>query len=398
MAVFSYRATTREGVIVEGLLDAADEDLAAEKLKKTGIIPLKLLSADRGAKKRIINLRSNKADLQTFTGELSVLLNAGLPLDRSLNILSEVFEKKEMKDIIQSILQSIREGKSFSDAIQNQPQIFPRLYINMIKAGEASGLLDIVLSKLNEYLGSSKELKDHIFSAMIYPAILFVTGIVSIIILITFVIPKFSVIFGDLGRSLPLPTKILLAVSSTLQSYWWILLMSVIAGFFMFRYYIKSGSGRYYWDVLKLKLLGDIIIKLETARFCRTLGTLLKSGVPLLQALNNAKDVIENQVISSSLDTISKGVKEGKGMSGPLSGVKTFPTLALSMVKVGEETGQLDDMLLNVASAYEKDLKETVKRFISLLEPMMILGMGLVIGFIVVSILMAIFSIIDLPF
>lgn len=397
MVVFSYRATTRDGLITEGTIEAADEKLAIDKLKGAGVIPLKVLPVSRGKREKKLSFRSARTDLQTFTGELSVLLNAGLPLDRSLNILSEVFEKTEMRDIILSTLKSIREGKSFSDALQNHPRIFPRLYVNMIRAGEASGVLDVVLDKLNEYLESSKELRDHIFSAMIYPTILVVTGIASIIIMIVFVIPRFSVIFEELGSALPLPTKILLYVSNTLQSYWWIFLSPLVALFFMLRHYIKSEEGRRNWDRIKLKLLGDIITKLETARFCRTLGTLLKSGVPLLQALNNARDIIGNQIIASSLDSVSKGVKEGKGMAGPLSETRVFPTLALSMVKVGEETGQMDDMLLKVATVYEKNLKETIKRFVSMLEPVMILTMGLIIGFIVISILMAIFSITDLP-
>lgn len=394
MAAYSYRATTRDGLITEGMIEAADERLAIDKLRSAGFIPLKIMPEAREKKR---GFRSAKADLQTFTGELSVLLNAGLPLDRSLNILSGVFEKREMRDIIVATLKSIREGKSFSDALQNHPRVFPKLYINMIRAGEASGVLDVVLDKLNEYLESSKELREHIFSAMIYPTILVVTGIASIVVMIGFVIPRFSAIFEELGSALPLPTKILLAVSGALQSYWWMFLTPLAAVFFMLRHYVKSEEGRQNWDRVKLRLLGDVITKLETARFCRTLGTLLKSGVPLLQALNNARDVIGNQVIASSLESVSKGVKEGKGMAGPLADAGVFPALAMSMVKVGEETGQMDEMLLKIAAVYEKSLKETIKRFVSMLEPMMILTMGLVIAFIVISILMAIFSITDLP-
>jgi len=255
-----------------------------------------------------------------------------------------------------------------------------------------------VLDKLNEFLESRKELKEHVFSAMIYPTILIATGGASIIVLLTYVLPKFTVLFAELGGSLPLPTQILLAFSNNLKSYWWIVLSLFITGWFIFKHSIKSDTGRYKWDSFKLKLMGDVIRKLETARFCRTLGTLLKSGVPLLQALNNAKDVINNQVIASVIDDVSKGAKEGKGIAIPLTNTNVFPPLALSMIKVGEETGQLDTMLLKVASTYEKSLKEAIKRFISLLEPVMILTMGLIIGFIVVSMLMAIFSVTALPF
>jgi general secretion pathway protein F len=268
----------------------------------------------------------------------------------------------------------------------------------MTRAGEAGGVLDVVLDKLSEFLESTKELKEHIVSAMIYPAILTVAGGASIIILLTYVLPKFSVIFAELGGSLPLSTKVILTFSNGLKSYWWAVALSMIAGWIIFKSYIKSDTGKYKWDAFKLKIVGEVIQKLETARFCRTLGTLLKSGVPLLQALTNAKDVISNRVIASAIDGVLKGAKEGKGIAVPLSETRVFPPLALSMIKVGEETGQLDSMLIKVASTYEKSLRVAIKRFVSLFEPAVILGMGLIIGFIVISMLMAIFSMTELPF
>jgi len=394
--IFSYRATTTEGAIVEGAIEAADEKAAVERLRNSGVIPLKVSSAE--IEKRKFSIRTKKSDILVFTTELSALLSAGLPLDRSLNILSQISEDKYMKGIIQSILKSIREGNSFSESLQKHPDVFPRIYVNMIRAGEIGGVLDVVLDKLNEYLESSKELKEHIFSAMIYPSILLFAGSISIIVLLTYVLPKFSVIFAELGSSLPLSTEILLAFSNSLKSYWWLILVLHIAGLMIFKSYIKSSAGRYKWDLFKLKLFSAIITKLETARFCRTLGTLLKSGVPLLQALNNSKEVINNQAIAAAIDDVSKGAKEGKGVSLPLYRSKVFPELALSMIKVGEETGQLDAMLLKVASTYEKSLRLSIKRFISFIEPAMILFMGLIIGFIVLSMLMAIFSITEIPF
>jgi general secretion pathway protein F len=397
LATFSYRATTLDGAIVEGIIDAADERAAIERLRNTGVIPLKVAAPKEGLKKKI-SLRSPKGDLLTFTTELSALLGAGLPLDRSLNILSEISESKEMKTIIQSILRLIREGSSFSDALARHPKLFPKIFVNMIRAGEAGGVLDVVLDKLNEFLESSKELKDTILSAMIYPTILTLAGGISIIFLLTFVLPKFSVIFAELGTSLPLSTQIVLAASAFIKSFWWAIVAAAAAGWLIFRKSIKSPAGRYRWDYFKLKLLGDVVRKVETARFTRTLGTLLKSGVPLLQALNNSKDVISNQVIASAIDKVSRGAKEGKGIANPLAEARVLPPLALSMIKVGEETGQLDVMLMKVASTYEKGLRIAIRRFVSFLEPAMILGMGLVIGFIVVSMLMAIFSITELPF
>ena len=397
MATFSYTATTMEGAVVEGVVEASDEKAAVETLRNTGVIPLKVSSPREGDKKTF-SFRSPKGDLLIFTTELSALLGAGLPLDRSLNIISEISESREMKGVIQSTLKSIREGSSFSDALQKHPRMFPKIYISMVRAGEAGGVLDVVLEKLNEFLESSKELKEQIVSAMIYPIILTAVGGASIIFLLTFVLPKFSVMFAELGTSLPLATKIVLGASKAIRLYWWIAVLIGVPGWIFFKSYLKSASGRYKWDAFKLTLVGEVIRKLETARFSRTLGTLLKSGVPLLQALGNAKDVISNQVIASSIDSVAKGAKEGKGIAAPLVNSNAFPPLALSMIKVGEETGQLDTMLLKVATTYEKSLRLAVKRFISFLEPVMILIMGLVIGFIVVSMLMAIFSMTQLPF
>lgn len=396
MTVFSYRASTRSGDILEGIIEAADENSAIERLKQTDVIPLKV-AAQKESFKIKTGLSFSKDEINSFTAQLSVLLNAGLPLDKSLNMLLRVTENDGMKKIVESLQRSVREGSSFSDALLKHPKAFPRLYINMIRAGEASGVLHVVLEQLSEFLESSRELKEHIVSAMIYPAILVITGGVTLIILMTFVLPKFSAIFAELGGALPLPTKILISISNGLKESWWVILSAIIAGWIGIKYYIATPEGRYRWDAIKVRFAGDLICKLETERFCRTLGMLLKCGVPLIQALKNAKEVIGNQVIATALGSVSKGAKEGKGIVAPLSEAKVFPPLALSMIKVGEDTGQLDEMLLKVAVVYEKALRETVKRFVSFLEPVMILAMGLFIGFIVISMLAGIFSITDLP-
>jgi general secretion pathway protein F len=398
MPIFAYRSTTMEGIVTEGVIEAADEKSAIERLKNSGVIPLEVRAPREGGLKAKLRLKIRRLDLVTFTAELSALLGAGLPLDRSLNILAEISEHRKMKEVVQSLLKTIREGGSFSEALQKHPEEFSRLYVNMVRAGEAGGFLDVILERLNEFLESSKELKDHVFSAMIYPTILFITGGLSIILLLTFVLPRFSVIFAELGSSLPLSTQILLVVSDALKSYGWILLILIVAAWFAFKNYISTDGGKYKWDAIKLRLMGDVIIKLETARFCRTLGTLLASGVSLLQALNNAREVIGNQVIASAIEAVSKGAKEGKGISGPLAQAGIFPPLALSMIKVGEETGQLEPMLIRIAVTYEKSLRQAIKRFMGFLEPVLILMMGLVIGFIVISVLLAIFSITEMPF
>ncbi len=233
MAAFSYRATTMEGAIVEGVIDAVNEKTAVDRLRNAGVIPLRVSAPKEGFKEKFA-LKSSKGDLLIFTTELAALLSAGLPLDRSLNIISEISESKAMKGIVMSILKSIREGSSFSDAVMRHPRTFPKIYVNMIRAGEAGGVLDAVLDKLNEFLETSKELKDQIYSAMIYPTILLVTGGLSIIVLLTYVLPKFTVIFAEVGKSLPLPTQIVLTVSNALKSYWWIISSVIVSGWIIF--------------------------------------------------------------------------------------------------------------------------------------------------------------------
>jgi general secretion pathway protein F len=396
--IFTYRATTLDGTISEGIVEADNTKAGTDKLRESGLIPLKIVPRKEGLREwGKISFRSHRTDLITFTTELSALLNAGLPLDRGLQIVSEISESAFMRKVVQAVLKAIREGSSFSDALQKHPKVFPKLYCNMVRAGESGGILQNVLERLGEFLESSKELRDHVVSAMIYPAILMITGFVSILLLFTFVLPRFSAIFTEIGGSLPLPTKILLAFVAALKSFSWILLVFVIVAVIVTRKYIRSENGRYQWDRWKLKLMGDVLVKLETARFCRTLGTLLSSGVPLLQAMRNARDVMTNSFMAAAIDGVTKGAKEGKGIAQPLAEAKVLPPLALSMIKVGEETGKLNEMLTKVAVIYEKSLREAIKRFVSFLEPAMILFMGLVIGFIVVSMLMAIFSITDLP-
>jgi general secretion pathway protein F len=397
LAIYSYTATSLDGTVIEGVVEASDEKIAIEKIQNTGVIPLRITAPKAGLKKTF-TFKSTRGDLLTFTSELSALTGAGLPLDRSLNILSTISEGKDMKEVIMSVLKLIREGSAFSDALAKYPRVFPKLYVSMVRAGETGGVLDIVLEKLNEFLETAKELRSSIISAMIYPSILAVVGMVSLVFLLTFVIPQFSVIFKDIGGALPLSTQIILSFSSGLRAYWWIILLIIVVLLFSLRSYGKTEKGAYTWDEIKLKLVGDLVRKLETARFCRTLGTLIKSGVPFLQALNNSKDVIGNRVIANSIDTVAKNVREGKGVAGPLIDANAFPLLALSMIKVGEETGQLDTMLLRVASTYEKNLKEVVKRFTSLFGSVVILIMAFFIGLVITSMFLAMYGILDLPF
>jgi general secretion pathway protein F len=270
----------------------------------------------------------------------------------------------------------------------------------MVKAGEAGGVLDDVLKRLGAFLESSQDFKDYIKSAMVYPIFLVFVGGISIIILLTFVIPKFSIIFSDMRQAIPLSTRVLLGFSAALKTYWPVILGGLGVIYFLMRRYIKTPAGSLKLDHYKLHfpIAGELVKKIEVARFARTLGTLAQSGVPILQALNLVKDIIGNQVIAGTLGNVYNRVKEGERLSRPLGEIDVFPSLAIQMITVGEETGRLDEMLLRVAENYEKVARDTVRRLVSFLEPAMILGMGVVVGFIVISMMMAIFSINDMPF
>jgi general secretion pathway protein F len=270
----------------------------------------------------------------------------------------------------------------------------------MVKAGELGGFLDTTLQRLAEYLERAQQVQDEIKSALSYPILLSVVGTASVIILLTYVLPKFAVIFGDLGQALPTSTRILLGISDGLRSYWWLLLLLSVGGWLGWRQYLATPQGRFAWDRWRLRvwLFGQLLTKREVGRFARTLGTLLKSGVPLLQALEVVQDVVENQMVNRALKEVRVGVREGQGIAGPLGRSGVFPTLALQMVSVGEETGRLDEMLMRVAEYYERDTYTQIKRLTSLLEPALILVMGLTVGFVVISMLSAVFSINDISF
>lgn len=409
MPVYSYKAANPEGKIIEGTLEAAEENSAVSGLHDMGYIPIRI-KPTRGDGMRLSGYLSgdflslfkgiSARDVMAFTQDLSVLLYAGLPVDRSLSILKEAAENERFRDTVDEILRNVQGGGYLSDALAKFPKVFSTFYVNMVRAGEAGGVLEAVLERLGLFLESSQDLRDYIRSAMVYPVFLVFVGGISIIILLTYVIPKFSIIFSDMGQSIPLATRLLLDLSGVLRSYWWVILGGVGAMFFFLKRYVDTRAGGMRLDRFKLDLPfgGELVKKVEVSRFARTLGTLIQSGVPILHALYLVKEIVGNRVIALSMGEICERVKEGERLSKPLAEMEIFPSLAIQMIMVGEETGRLDEMLLKVAENYEKVVRNMVKRFISLLEPAMILAMGLVVGFIVISMLMAIFSMNEMPF
>ena len=412
MPVFSYKASDASGKVVTGTLEAVGEKDAAVKLQAMDYIPIRIQAAAGGGSfslNRSLNIsmdistlfqRVSSKDVMMFTLDLHALLHAGLPVDKALSILINVAEKAKFKTVIAGILKNVQSGHSLSEALAKYPRIFPTLYINMVKAGETGGVLPAVLERLGSFLENSQDLKDYIKSAMVYPLFLVFVGGISIVIMLAFVVPRFAVIFADMGQAMPASTQLLLGISHSLRDYWWLILLVIGAVAYAMRKYVQTPVGRLRTDRAKVAapVVGNLVKSVEAARFTRTLGTLMHSGVPILQALRLVQEIITNQMIAGELERVYHRVKEGENLSNPLFQADVFPPLAVQMISVGEETGKLDQMLLRVAENYEKTVRNMIKRFVNLLEPVMILAMGLMVGFIVISMLMAVFSMNEVPF
>src|SRR5213594_22790 len=401
MPVFVYRAADRRGQTIDGVMEAPDAHAVVERLQKDAYFPIRVAPhAERagwlafGASSRV-----SQRDLLAFTQQLATLVEAGLPLDRALAIQEELASTPRVKAIVTDLLNSVRGGSSLSEALaKHHPRPFSRLYINMVRAGEKGGVLEVTLRRLAEFLESRAAFTEALVSALAYPVVIFSVGIGAIVFLMTFVIPRFATIFADLGQAVPLPTQILLSVSAGFQHYWWVLLLAILATVLAWRVSTGTPEGRLAWDqtVLRLPLVGRLAMRVETARFARTLGTMLKSGVPVMGALA-VGDMMTNQAIGRAIGRLADGVTRGGTIAAGMQAEGKFPALAVHMVRVGEETGRLEEMLLKVADTFENDVRIELKRVLGLLEPAIILGMGVLVAFIVVAMLLAIFSINEIP-
>ena len=405
MTAYAYRASTRDGRVVEGSMEASGEAAVVSMLRAQGHMPLSVSEGSASKARRALSLnfelpwrRQAKVrgrDLMLFTRELSTLLHAGLPLDRSLASLSSLTENATLKRMVSEILSKVQEGRSLSQALGEFPDVFPPLYVNMVRAGEVGGVVETVLERLAEYLESSEKTREEIKSAMVYPIILATTASGAIIIMLTFVLPKFADIFADLGTAMPAPTRFVMGISDFILGFWWVIVLVVAGIWYGVRRWLATAAGRERFDRFKLAapVIGDLVRKLQVARFARTLGTMLKSGVPLIQALEIVRAVVANVVITRALAVVQREVSEGKGLSGPLEKAKIFPPLALQMVGVGEETGRLDDMLIVVSDHYDSEVSHAISRTMALISPLVLVVMGAVTGFIVWAMVSAVFSV-----
>ena len=396
MPAFSYKAVSRDGKQREGVIEAPGQELASRQLRAQGLTLLKLEAGDQlGKPARDAAKPPGRQEILSMTTELAVLLRAGLPLDRALKVLIDMAAQPGMESMLNDLLKNVKGGKPLSTALQSHEAIFGSFYISMVKSGEASGQLSAVLDRLVDYLESAKANRDSVVSALIYPAILLVVSILSVVLMLGFVVPQFEALFEDMGEALPLLTRWVLGGAEFIKTWWWLLLFLAVGAVWGFRNWAGTEQGRIALDqrLLKLPLAGGIVFEFEMSKFARTVGTLLGNGVSLLRAISIAIDTVDNRVISESLQVLPPAVKAGQRMSVALEDTGMFTPMVIQMIRVGEESGSLDKMMLELAKVFEDHVQSGVKRGLALLEPALILTMGFLIALIIIAILMGILSV-----
>lgn len=396
-STFYFRAIASDGKVRSGSMTAETDRVAARELRKQGLTPVYVGVAEKkatewklpqfGAKRR--------RDVLFFTQEISTLLTSGVPLDRALSITGELTERPEFRLIVLDILRVLKGGRSLADSLGTHPEYFSDLFVNMVRAGEAGGSLAQVFERLSEFERSRDDLRGYIISSMIYPILLATVGMASIVVLLTFVVPRFGSVFEDSHMKIPIPMAMMLATSKIVLAWWWVAALAIVGSGVIFRVYTRTAQGRMAWDTWRLTvpLLGDALRKAETARFARAMSTLVANNVPLVQSISISAGIMNNRKISGALVDVSQGVKRGEGIAGPVRKSGVFPPLAAHLLTVGEETGRLDAMFARMADIYEADTRSAVKRFTSMFEPAVILVMGIMVGALILSMLLAITSI-----
>jgi type IV pilus assembly protein PilC len=407
MPVFTYEAIDTSGQRVKKELDAASKDEAIKKIKSQGLRPTKVTMRAGGAAAATVGAKGKKkglvlfsrvsnAMITTFTTQLATLQDAGLPIVRSIKILEGQQKPGKFKDQLAQVAEEVEGGATFSEALAKHPKSFDKLYVSMVKAGEAGGVLDVILNRLAGFMEKSQKLKKKVKGAMIYPVAVIVVAGVILIFIMTYVVPSFESMFKDIGKGLPAPTQLLLNISESIRRFWYLIPGIPFLFYAGYLGVVRSEKGRKVVDAFKLKMpvFGTIINKSAISRFCRTLGTLIASGVPILEALRIVKDAIGNVVIAGAIEEVHGSIREGETIADPLRASGAFDELIVNMIDVGEETGELDKMLIKIADNYENDVDVAVEGLSSLLEPLIIVGLGLTVGFIVVSLFLPLIDII----
>jgi len=415
MPVFEYRGLTPAGKQVKGLLEADSSRALRQQLKRTGVFLTDVIAEREGTPRRgngkaaaaappkalgsqdvklgrLVRGRVTAEDVAILTRQLSTLLHAGVTLVDSLTALVDQTEKERLKRIVSDVKTRVNEGSSLADALAQHGKVFGNLYVNMVRAGEASGALDAVLARLADFTEGQAKLRQKVVGTLIYPAIMTVIGSGILALLMTVVVPKVTKIFESMKVTLPWTTRLLIFTSNTLANWWWLLIPLAIGAVVSFLRWKQSPKGRPVWDrfVLRAPVFGSLVRMLAIARFSRTLSTLLKSGVPLLTAMDITKNVVSNGVLAEVVENARDAIREGESIAGPLKRSGEFPPLVHHMIAIGERSGQLEEMLLNVADSYETQVSVRVGALTALMEPLIIVAMGVAVAFVAFSILMPI--------
>lgn len=402
MLSYQYKAATNDGGTVSGVLSGNDRNDVAAQLHALGHVPIRIDETTVCDKKKrqpfLSRRRISDRQIAEFTRDLSTLLRAGIVLDEALSILGKLAEGGPFAEILRGIRERVKEGSTLADAIAEHDRVFNRFYVNMLRAGESGGALEVVLERLSDHLAKNKEMRDALVSALIYPLVLIAVAVTSVFILLGHVVPQFAEMFESAGEALPLSTRITIGIGEALRTYGWTMLAVTGSAIYVFRRQLSKANRMQQWHawLLKLPLVGLIILKIEVARFASTLATLLQNGVTLLQALSIVKDTMSNKMLASGVEQVAVSLREGESLASPLAKYTRFPPFAIHMIKLGEETGNLQNILQQVAATYDRDTQTTIKRSLALLEPALILILGGIIAAVIISILLAILSVNDL--
>ncbi len=412
MAKFKYTAIDANGKQKTGTVEAASQDEASSKLSASGLMPTKIVDAGGSAPTRVASSKGGKKskkaggfgkvikpeDLTTFTRQLATLLDAGLPLLRALEVMIRQEKNARFQGVLEQIADQVKSGNSFSDGLSQHPKIFDRLFVNMVRAGEAGGVLDVVLSRLAGFMEKALKTKKKVKAAMVYPIVVVGVAVSIVALLMVVVVPKFQTIFDDMleGAALPGPTQLVVGVSNFMRENIILTIIIVVVGFFAFKFFMKTpfGSKMFNWLSINTPKVGDLVRKVNIARITRTFGTLLSSGVPILQSITITKDITGNKFYEDALSRIHDAVRDGESLAKPMERESVFPNMVTSMVDVGEETGELAEMLNRVADNYDEDVDNAVAGITSIIEPVMIVFLAVVVGFIVIALFLPIVEII----
>jgi len=414
MPSFDYEAMSSDGKVVRDRITAKNADDAIARIRELNLFPtrVKAIAERRDAQARAPGARPGRParrrgpiviggvrgkDVTTFTRQLSTLTDAGIAIVRSLNILEHQMRPCALKNVVAGVSADVEGGSTLSEAMSRHPKAFDDLYANMVKAGEAGGVLDVVLQRLADFREKSARLKRRVISAMIYPAAVITFACLILVVIIIWIIPSFMTMFTDLGVTLPTPTRILLGVTSFVVAFWWLLPVVPVGIFVFFKLIGKTKTGRYCMDWFKFNvpIFGSIIRKGAIARFTRTFGTLISSGVPILEALTISRDTAGNTLLAGAIRDVHDSIREGEPIAAPLAQTRICDDIVVNMIDVGEETGNLDTMLTKIADNYDEQVDVAVEGMRSLLEPVMVIGLGLIVGFIVIALFMPLVKLIE---